>query len=150
MEEFNIDLRFIVYICSAIASISGAIGIIIKVVKKSLNKQISETIEASSSGYKQNMDTEMKELKTTLQNFIQSQQSQNESVRRCLLSSTRDRINQAHDYYTKSEFIGAHSLFVVEELYSSYKELGGNSFVDRQIEDIRQLEVRSAETDARK
>lgn len=42
-------------------------------------------------------------------------------------------------------FIGAHTLFVMEELYNSYKELGGNSFIDRQMEDIRELEVKSAE-----
>ena len=46
----------------------------------------------------------------------------------------------------KKNFIGAHSLFVVEELYTAYKELGGNSFIDRQMEDIRSLEVISAET----
>ena len=43
--------------------------------------------------------------------------------------------------------IGAHSLFIVEELYASYEKLDGNSFIYRQIEDIRELQVRSAQID---
>lgn len=149
MENFTIDVGFIISIASAIATIAAAVGIISKYLKKTLNKQIKESMEESSGEYKKYFNEELLELKNTIQSYIENQHEQNEQVRKCLLSSTRDRINQAHDYYMRKGFIGAHSLFVVEELYTSYKQLGGNSFVDRQMEDIRDLEVRSAEIDDR-
>ena len=149
MENFTIDLNSILYICGAIASIAAAVGIVSKLLKKTLIKQIKETMEQSHNQYVSCANKELIELKRSIESYIADQNEQNEQVKRCLLSSTRDRINQAHDYYVEKGFIGAHSLFVVEELYCSYKELGGNSFVDRQMEDIRDLEVRSAEIDDR-
>lgn len=149
MENFTIDIGLIASICGAIGSIAAAVGIISKFLKKTLTKQIKESMEESHAQYVACTNKELTELKQSIENYINSQNEQNEQVRKCLLSSTRDRINQAHDYYMRKNFIGSHSLFVVEELYTSYKQLGGNSFVDRQMEDIRDLEVRSAEIDDR-
>lgn len=96
---------------------------------------------------KSEIESQIVSMNTKVVEFIDHQEDYNEQVKSTLLASTRDRINQAHDYYMRKKFIGAHSLFIVEELYTSYKKLGGNSFIDHQIEDIRELEVRSAETE---
>ena len=106
MENFTIDVGFIVSIASAIATIAAAVGIISKYLKKTLNKQIKESMEESSGEYKKYFNQELLELKNTIQSYIENQHEQNEQVRKCLLSSTRDRINQAHDYYMKKGLKG--------------------------------------------
>ena len=147
METFTIDLNQLLYFAGAIATISAAIGIITKVTKKIITNTVKDSFEKSLDKYSETFDSKIKDLNDAIQEFITNQNLYNNQIRKALLNSTRDRINQAHDYYVRKKFIGAHSLYVVEELYSSYKELGGNTFIDRQMEDLRNLEVRSAETD---
>lgn len=142
----EIDVTVVVTICCAITSIAGAAAVITKVVNKTVKKIAAETIKNELEKSHKELVDQMSDLKSQLTDFCNNQKSVNDQVRKSLLASTRDSINQAHDYYTKKKYIGAHSLFVIEELYSSYKQLGGNSFVDHQMEDIRSLEVRSAET----
>ena len=142
----HIDVDIVIYICTTIVTISGAGGLILKALKKALKKTTEEVLHNEMDSYTKTFEDQLKETNKKLEAFISGQEVSNSQTRKSLLASTRDRINQAHDYYTRKGYIGAHSLFVVEELYASYKELGGNSFVDRQMEDIRDLEVRSAET----
>lgn len=142
----KLDLDIIIYICSTIITICTAGGLVLKALKKSFRKSTEEVIKSEFSAYQSNIDEKLIEMNRKIEKFVSSQDFSNEQLKKAMLASTRDRINQAHDYYTRKRFIGAHSLFVVEELYTSYKQLGGNSFVDRQMEDIRELEVRSAET----
>lgn len=143
----DISLDTILYICGAIVTISGAAVIINKLLKKTIENTTKDSISKAMKDNQKILNCQIKELKCSLDNHISSNDNDNKVVRSALLSITRDRINQAHDYYMRKGFIGAHSLFAVEELYTSYKQLGGNSFVDRQMEDIRDLEVRSAEID---
>lgn len=156
--EHTIDLDTVLYICGLIVSISGAAAVINRVVKKSLNKTMKDSIDKYYSSYSESFNDKLDDVYAQLESSLQCvhqelvtykelQQEANEKVRRSLLASMRDRINQAHDYYCRRGWIGAHSLFIIEELYTSYKENQGNGFVDRQMEDIRNLEVRSVESD---
>ena len=153
-----INLDVLLYICTLIASIAGAAAIIGKVIKKSVSSAakeiIDERLKKSDEEHKKSIDEmedRMEKKITALQNRKQldqlstSQNDVNNKMKASLLASTRDRINQAHDYYMKKDFIGTHSLYIIEQLYESYKELGGNSFISDQMKDIHSLEVRSAE-----
>lgn len=160
-------LKYIQLAASLICSVSAASAIIVKILKKTLTKVTKETIDVQMTSVKQeqkknihslestmhdtlnemklSMDTQIATLTTQLQALSDSQSDVNDKLKASLLASTRDRINQAHDYYMRKGFIGAHSLFIVEELYSSYTALGGNSFITHQMEDIRDLKLLSAE-----
>lgn len=162
-----IDLDIVIYICTLIASISGAAIIIGKVIKKSVSSAakeiIDERLKKSDEEYKKSIDdmeyrmnkkisalqdsvdTQISEIRKQLDDLTRSQNDVNSKMKSALLASTRDRINQAHDYYMRKDFIGTHSLYIIEQLYESYKELGGNSFIKDQMKDIHSLEVRSAE-----
>lgn len=142
--EFNLDS--LVYICTLIASVAGAAGIVAKVFKNQISKQVKEIIGDNNNKNSDRFESKLDELHAIISQFTETQTKDNELVKRALLSTIRDRINQAHDYYMKRGFIGAHSLFVLEEMYTCYKELGGNSFVDKQMEELRDLPVESAET----
>lgn len=162
-----IDLDIVIYICTLIASISSASIIIGKAIKKSVSSAAKEVIDESLKksdeehkksidemedrmnkkiGALQNsVDTKIAQIHTQLDQLTKSQNDVNDKLKSALLASTRDRINQAHDYYMRKDFIGSHSLYIIEQLYESYKELGGNSFITDQMKDIHRLEVRSAE-----
>lgn len=142
----NINIGVILQIGTLIITVSSAVGIVIKVLKKFLKNITTEILRSELSTYQTSINEKLEDMNTKLCEFIDSQNSSNESMKSALLASTRDRINQAHDYYMRKKFIGAHSLYVIEELYTTYTKLGGNSFISRQMEDIRELEVRSAET----
>lgn len=146
----EIDVGKIVYICGVITSIAAAVTVIIGVLKKAIKKATEDTIKTEVSSLKESFDEQLKALNEKLLEYRAVQDNTDEVIKKALLSTTRDRINQAHDIYMEKEYIGAHSLFVIEELYASYKALGGNSFIDRQMEDIRGLEVRSAEMNNRR
>lgn len=162
-----IDLDIVIYICTLIASISGAALIIGKVIKKSVSSAAKEIIDerlkksdekhkksidemedrmnTKISALQDSVDTQISEIRKQLDYLTRSQNDVNSKMKSALLASTRDRINQAHDYYMRKDFIGTHSLYIIEQLYESYKELGGNSFIKDQMKDIHSLEVRSAE-----
>lgn len=162
-----IDLDIVIYICTLIASISGASIVIGKAIKKSVSSAakeiIDERLKKSDEEHKKSIDEmedrvnkkisdlqnsvdkQISEIRTQLDQLTKSQNDVNNKMKSALLASTRDRINQAHDYYMRKDFIGTHSLYIIEQLYESYKELGGNSFISDQMKDIHGLEVRSAE-----
>lgn len=162
-----IDLDIVIYICTLIASISGASIIIGKVIKKSVSSAAKEVIDdrlkksdeehkksidemedrmnKKISSLQNSVDKQISEIREQLDQLSKSQKDVNKKMKSALLASTRDRINQAHYYYMRKDFIGAHSLYIIEQLYESYKELGGNSFISDQMKDIHSLEVRSAE-----
>lgn len=162
-----IDLDIVIYICTLIASISGASIIIGKAIKKSVSSAAKEVIDErlkksdeehkksidemedrmnnTISSLQNSVDKQISEIREQLDQLSKSQNDVNKKMKSALLASTRDRINQAHDYYMRKNFIGAHSLYIIEQLYESYKELGGNSFISDQMNDIHSLEVRSAE-----
>lgn len=162
-----IDLDIVIYVCTLIASISGAAIVIGKVIKKSVSSAAKEIIDErlkksdeehkksiddmedrmnkKISALQNSVDTQISEIRKQLDDLTRSQNDVNNKMKSALLASTRDRINQAHDYYMRKDFIGTHSLYIIEQLYESYKELGGNSFISDQMKDIHGLEVRSAE-----
>lgn len=162
-----IDLDIVIYICTLIASISGAALIIGKVIKKSVSSAAKEIIDerlkksdeenrksidemeyrmnTKISALQDSVGNQISEIREQLDYLTRSQNDVNSKMKSALLASTRDRINQAHDYYMRKDFIGTHSLYIIEQLYESYKELGGNSFINDQMKDIHSLEVRSAE-----
>ena len=159
-----IDVELIVKIAAGITAVAGAAAIITKVIKraisiaihddmelhqKAINESISKNqavLDAKIDTMQQLLNNEMKSLQTQLQSYIDKQDDINDQMTSALLASTRNAINQAHDLYMKKQFIGSHSLFVITELYAAYKKLGGNSFVSQQMQDIKSLEVKSAES----
>ena len=159
-----IDIELLVKIAAGITSVAGAVAIITKVIKRAISiaihddmelhqKAIDESISKNQAVLDAKIDTmqkllnnEMKSLQSQLQDYIDKQDDINDQMTSALLASTRNAINQAHDFYMKKQFIGSHSLFVITELYAAYKKLGGNSFVSQQMQDIKGLEVKSAES----
>lgn len=141
----QISVDVILYICGAIVSIATAVGIVSKYFTKIIKKNIKESIDESMKTYQAESDKKIMELKNVLETHIENSDGSNDLIKDVLLSLTRDRINRAHSYYMNREKIGTYTLSTLEDLYVSYLKLGGNSFVHKEMEDLRELEVVSAE-----
>lgn len=141
----QINLDIILYICGAIVSIATTAGIISKYFTKIIKKNIKESIDESMKTCQSETDKKIAELKDVLETHIENSDGSNDLIKDVLLSLTRDRINRAHSYYMSKEEIGTYTLSTLEDLYSSYLKLGGNSFIHKEMEDLRGLKVVCAE-----
>ena len=140
-----IDIGVIIYICGAIATVAAAVGIISKVVTKTIKKVSSIEIKKAMGECHASVADEIADLSRRLDEYIEKSNQNDEDLKESLMNLIRARINQAHTSYMKRKTIGAYSLATLDKLYESYKKLGGNSFVEREMEDIHRLKVVSAE-----
>ncbi len=140
-----IDIDVIIYICAAIATVAAAVGIISKVVTRTIKKVSSIEIKKAMGECHASVADEIADLSRRLDEYIEKSNQNDEDLKESLMNLIRARINQAHTSYMKRKTIGAYSLATLDKLYESYKKLGGNSFVEREMQDIHRLKVVSAE-----
>lgn len=141
----NINLDIILYIATAIITISSTVGILNKILTRTIENTTKEVISKEMKETNEKLDKQISEMRDYLNSYIESNNSENKLMRDTLLAMARDRINQAHIFYVQNGYIGAHSMAVLEDLYSSYHKLGGNGFVSKEMNDIRELELISTE-----
>lgn len=140
-----IDIDVIIYICGAIATVAAAVGIISKVVTRTIKKVSSIEIKKAMGECHASVADEISLLNARLEEYIKNSNENDDMLKESLMNLIRARINQAHTSYMKRKTIGAYSLATLDKLYESYKKLGGNSFVEREMQDIHRLKVVSAE-----
>lgn len=138
-------LEIVLYIAGAIVTLSGALTIIYKIFKKSITNVSEDLISSSINKHTEETNKQIQELSNQLKGLTIRSEEANENLQHTLMSLCRDRINQAFDYYTTKGFIGSHSLFTIDELYDSYKKLGGNGYVEEQMKVLHSLDLKSAE-----
>lgn len=139
--NITIDLNWVLYIAGAIVTIAGAYTILQKSVYKKVSKLLEEMIENYFETIDNKHDDSIKELSDKLNEFMLKSENSDKNIKNCLLASTRERINQLHKHYMDQGEISSHSLYVIEDLYASYKSLGGNHGTDDQMREIRKLKI---------
>lgn len=135
----NIDLSLVVYICAAISTIAGAVVIIGKLARKAIVSIAKESMDHSLSDFSDEFNSKLIDLTARLEEYTKNSSKADSDIKRCLLAMARDRLSQAYDIYMSKCSIDTHSMYILEELYASYKELGGNKFIDNLLEEIREL-----------
>lgn len=140
-----IDVDIILYICGAVATISATVAIVSKVVTKTIKKVSSIEIKKAMGECHESVAEDIAALSKRLDEYIENSNQNDEVLKEALMNITRDRINQAHISYMRKKTIGSYSLATLDKLYESYKKLGGNSFIEREMDDIHRLKVVSAE-----
>lgn len=141
----SIDLDLIIYLSGAVAAIAAAVGIISKVVTRTIKKVSSAEIKKAMGECHDSVAEDISSLSKRLDEYIENSNQNDEVLKEALMNITRDRINQAHISYMRKKTIGSYSLATLDKLYESYKKLGGNSFIEREMDDIHRLKVVSAE-----
>ena len=141
----NIDLDVIIYLSGAVAAIAAAVGIISNVIKKTIKNVSGEVIKSTLSECHKRISDEISNLNKKLNDYSEKSAENDELLKNALMNLIKARINQEHTSYAKKSTIGAYSLATLDELYVSYKQLGGNSFIEHEMNDLHSLRVVSAE-----
>jgi HAMP domain-containing protein len=81
----------------------------------------------------------LEEVSQQLEELKEESRESDAVIRRATMNSAKDRINQAHRYFTTLGKIDDTSLQSILAVWESYKECGGNSFIDREIKEITEL-----------
>lgn len=141
----TIELDAIIYICGFITTVAAACGIIYKISKTFIDKSVSAAIDkvlnTALDKQSKDIDDKLKGFSDKLDMHIEEAKENDSVIMTSIMRTIRDRINQAYDIYPKIGKIDSHTMYVLEELYISYSELGGNSFTKRQMEILRSLEI---------
>jgi len=137
----QINLTDITTFGSAILIIGGATTYIVNVVKKTITKVSKEAIDNAFENFSKDFTEKINLLSNQLELHLKEGAESNKKIEHCLLTSARERINQAHEHYLAAGKISTHTLYALEDMYCSYKALNGNSFTDKQMEDLRELQV---------
>jgi len=135
----NISVDTLITIGQFIIVIGGAVAIITKVITYTVNRVSKKILEDSFKQFSEKFSKDLERLSLKLSEYMEESSDCSDKIKRSLLSNSRERINQAHEYYMKNGYISVHTMYSIEEVYKCYVELGGNSFVENQIEDLRAL-----------
>lgn len=131
--------EIILWIASAIVTISAAIGVLVSFFKKQVTRISMDVTKTVDTEIKNNINQELQYIKDELQSLKTSIKSNQESTDSMLMSLARDRLNQAYKVYMEDGSIDDHTMFTLEELYKEYEKRGGNGQVRVQIDQLREL-----------
>ena len=157
--DLSVNTNTILLICSVIISVSGACGVIVKLLKKWTTKVTDdvkrevkdevkdEVVEPLRVDFSDKYHKAVKEFSDKLDYIMDSLKEQKEYRHQqekddinFRLATLKGLIISAHGTYTQLGKIDTHVLSTLEDIYDEYKELGGNHFVENLMEDIKSLE----------
>lgn len=135
----NINLDIIIYVCSSIVTIAGALALCLRWLKKYTTTITEDLIQELMLKHNNHVECNIRKVENTLLSHIDTQREFETTIKSTLKVLLRERINSAYIYYKEKESIDLHSLYVLENIHKMYKELDGNSFSDGQMDVIRRL-----------
>jgi DNA polymerase III gamma/tau subunit len=143
MENSILDV--FLYIGGAIITLSAAIAILNKFFKK----HVTTVAQEISNQTTQTLLIDIKDISTKLEEFKSSYQQEQSKYSKALMNLAQDRLNQAYDEFMRIGKINSHSMYVIEQLYDSYKSLGGNGHAESQIQNLRELNVKTLQDEGK-
>ena len=157
--DLSVNTNTILLICSVIISVSGACGVIVKLLKKWTSKLTDNVKDEVKEEIKMEVVDPLKEDFTgKYHKAVEDFSIKLDYIMDCLkeqkdyrdrrekedvsfrLATLKGLIISAHGTYTQLGKIDTHVLSTLEDIYDEYKELGGNHFVENLMEDIKNLE----------
>lgn len=135
-------LETVIYFAGIVITLTTALTIVVKYLKKQISGVAKEvTLETEKTLLK-----DIKMISDNLTEFKESYEKDKVDTEKILMTLAQDRVNQAHKHFMTINEIDPHSMFIIEQLYDTYKLRGGNGNMDRQMCDLRKL---ASETAAR-
>lgn len=157
--NLNVNTDTILLVCSIIISVSGACGVVVKLLKKWTNKLTDnvkaevraevekEVVEPLRIDFSDKYHKTVEDFSGKLDYILDSLKEQKEYRHKrdkddtnFRLATLKGLIISAHGTYTQLGKIDTHVLSTLEDIYDEYKDLGGNHFVENLMEDIKKLE----------
>lgn len=137
----SIDLDVILYICGAITAISAATAVITKVIKKSISKISKDVSNQVIKEHEKEILSRLQDLSDKVDQSIMDRKNSDIIQKEALISLACARINESYGFFMKRGSISPYALSILEEVFESYKNLGGNHLAESQIEELRKLRV---------
>lgn len=156
--NFTIDTSVIIAIAGGICSISAAYLVVKKSVKgvtdkvrENIKKELKDEIkkEIVDPMYKKALGQYLEDFKlitahidnltTKIEEQMEAQKELNDASYKFRISTLKGLIVQSHSTFTQLGKIEPMVLATLEDIYKTYKDIGGNHFVDDLMEEIRVL-----------
>lgn len=158
MDLTNVTVGQIITFIGVITAAIGGIATLVKYIRnavqslvKDLIDDISEKLDDKLNATNEDIasvDRKIQEVSTgisSLSDKVEELENILESTSKGTLSVVSDRINQAYTTYRKKGYIDGHTFEIMEHMYESYKALGGNGLIKKQMECIEKLEIKDDE-----
>lgn len=127
-------------------SVLGAVSIVSRSYKKTLDKIVSPIVEEKVKQFEDKKYQSLQEELTNLSSIIIEYQNSSTNIIDALadnaLSTTRNKLLELCNKFIELGEIDDHSLDVIEKLYNSYERLGGNSFMADKMKKVRRLRTK--------
>ena len=151
MNMTNLTIEQLVTYIGVITALIGGIATLVKYIKKAVHSLVSDVITDISNKL-DSTNEDMEAISNSLQEVNISINSLSDKVgelentisltSKGTLSVISDRINQAYTTYRKKGYIDGHTYEIMAHMYDSYKALGGNGLIKKQMEYIENLEIK--------
>lgn len=160
--NFNIDTNVIIALAGGICSISAAYVVVKKSIKgvtdkvrESIKKELKDDIKRDvvDPMYKQALEQYKEDFKLItnhldsltekLEEQLDEQKELNDVAHEFRISTLKGLIVQSHSTFTQLGKIEPMVLATLEDIYKTYKDIGGNHFIDDLMEEIRDLSKES-------
>ncbi len=160
--NFTIDTNIIIAVAGGIVSVSAAYAVVRRSIKKitnkikdELKKEVKEEVknELIDPIYKQAVDQYKNDLNEVMlrleklttdfekqsHELMAEHRQQTQSAYAFRISTLKGLIVQSHSTYTQLGHIEPMVLATIEDIYSTYTNIGGNHFVGDLMEELRAL-----------
>lgn len=129
-----------------IGALATSLGVLITVYllvssrfKKSFKDSVVKTIREENDKQAVVFNDEIKKLTDELKIYKEATADIDKKLRNSSLALARDRIHQAYTHFIPKGTIDEHTLFCIVELSKAYAELGGNTFVKDEVEELKKM-----------
>lgn len=137
----TINVEIILYIAGAVITISTAIGVIGKLVRKSIERICINIVKQVLESYEKAVDIKIDSLFDTLDQFVKETKEIENNNRELFASMACVKINESYVHFIKQGSISTYSLAILEEIFEKYRSIGGNHLAAKQIEQLRKLPI---------
>ena len=123
---------------------SGLMLVGVLISNRSNRIKFETKMEYELKDLKENIEQLKSDLQATRIELMELRDESRENdgqLKRSAMHNAKDRLNQGHRYFMRLGKIDEESLQSLLAVWDSYKELGGNSFIDREIKDIQSLPI---------
>ena len=98
-----------------------------------------DNIERNTTESIQKIQANLEQLRADLTELKEESRDNDDKMKKALMNIARTTINKDYKYFINLGRIDDNSYQSIVWVYESYKELGGNTFIDEEMEKLRNL-----------
>ena len=137
----TLDMDIILYIAGAIITLTAVIKILIDLMQKCVGRVSKDIINTAIEELNEQFVSRLEDVDSSLRALLNENRRNDKAVRALTLKNSAARIHEGYSHYMRRGSITTFGLANLEEIFSIYKEQGGNGHAKLCMEQIRQLPI---------